>query len=567
MRPALKPGEELSCKESYMSRTKYTNSRLWLVITSFLVLSLLLAACNGGQTTTGGDTTTTGGAEVERPTAFPTEPGGGIEGDRPGAEQVLEGTPTAGAGGTGGATTGATAGATAAADDNGDAAAAPPPQATGVPAIECQEGQRELVWMVRNSPVENAWETKVVRPAFQQAQPEICLNILSIEQDDIAVKRAAMIASGQPLHVWSPNWGGNGFASDRAQGLLEDLTPLIEQDNFDLSVFVPDVLKIYQVEGKTYGLPFLTTGSYVYYNQELLKEAGLEAPPTDWNDKSWTWDKMIDMAKKLTKNTDNVSQAQFGLQTAVLNLEGPPMMWGQFIWPEGAYETGYAEEGVTVTDEKSVAAYQAFHDAIYKDKVAPDPATTQALDQLGGAFASGKVAMAMSGGWGHWVWKGLMDDPQGFCWGVAPMPFGSPDADTRTVIYTDPWAITAGLDEQERADAWTFVKFLVSEEQAQAYTQTTGTPPTQTKLLESYYQQFEKCMEPDKMKEVFEGAFEHGRESSNHLIVNWDELNQIWGNAFSTYWTEENANTQEMLTTVEQQTNEALQRIAAEKEE
>jgi multiple sugar transport system substrate-binding protein len=511
-------------------------ARLWFVLASIFILTFV-SACGGG----GGDTTGQGGDT----------------GDATGGEPTTVGEAPDGVG----------AGPTATIPKINAPTAVTNARPTGVAQIQCQEGQRELVWLVRNDPVANPWEQDVVRPAFQQANPEICLNIQSVEQTDIAVRRATMIASGQPLHVWSPNWGGNGYASDRAQGLLENMTPLIEQDNFDTSVFIPEVLEIYKVEGGTFGLPFLTTGSYVYYNQKLLEDAGLEPPPTDWNDKSWTWDKLMQYAKKLTKNTENVNRAQYGLQTAVLNLEGPPMMWGQFIWPENAYETGYAQEGIDVTNEASTKAFQAFHDSIYEDKVAPDPATTAALDQLGGAFASGKVAMAMSGGWGHWSWKGLIDDPNGFCWGAAPMPWGSPNADKRTVIYTDPWSITSNLGEQERADAWTFVKFLVSEEQARKFTEVTGTPPTQTKLLEEYYQQFKKCMEPEKMKEVFEGAFEHGYESSNHLIVNWDELDQIWQNSFSTYFANRNANTEQMLQTVETQTNEALTRIYEEREQ
>ena len=36
--------------------------------------------------------------------------------------------------------------------------------------------------------------------------------------------------------------------------------------------------------------------------------------------------------------------------------------------------------------------------------------------------------MNLSGGWGHWSFKSLINDPNGFCWGAAPMPWGSPDA-------------------------------------------------------------------------------------------------------------------------------------------
>lgn len=517
-----------------MSRRTLRGSRVWLTLMSIFVLAFV-AACGGGDTAGGG--TEGSGAGDGGVSGEPTSAGNSA------AAPGTSGTPT----------------------PKIDITPLVKQQPTGVPEVECQEGQRELVWMVRNDPVANPWEANVVRPAFQKANPEICLKILSVNQDDIAVKRTAMISSGQALHVWSPNWGGNGFASDRAQGLLEDLTPLIEQDKLDLSVFIPEVLEIYQVEGKTFGLPFLTTGSYVYYNQELLKKAGVKAPPTDWEDKTWTWERMVADAKKLTTDVGNRNKAVYGLQTAVLNLEGPPALFGQFIWPENAYETGYADS-VKVTDPQSVKAYQEFHDTIYKDKVAPDPATAAALDAVGGAFASGKVAMAMSGGWGHWSWKGLIDDPNGFCWGVAPMPWGTPDAKMRTVIYTDPWAITAGLEGQEKEDAWTLVKFLVSEEQARQFSDVTGTPPTQTKLLADYYKQFSKCMEPAKMKEVFEGAFTHGRESSNHLIVSWDELNQIWGNNLSSFFANKNGKAADMLKKTEQQTNEALQQIKTDAE-
>ena len=41
-------------------------------------------------------------------------------------------------------------------------------------------------------------------------------------------------------------------------------------------------------------------------------------------------------------------------------------------------------------------------------------------------------------------------------------------------------------------------------------------------------------MAPDKVKEVFTGAFTHGRESSNHLLVKYDELSSTWDNVART---------------------------------
>jgi multiple sugar transport system substrate-binding protein len=425
------------------------------------------------------------------------------------------------------------------------------------------EGQREIVWMVRTGPEENNWEQTVVVPAFEEAHPDIKINLLIIDQPDIAVKREAMIAAGEPLHVWSTNWGGDGFASDRARGLLTDLTPLIERDNVDLSLFIPEVLEIYKSDGKIWGLPFLTTGSYVFYNMKLLDEAGIPYPTTDWEDKSWTWDAMLELGKQLTKNYEDPTTAQYGWVQGRQNIEGPAMIFGKFPWPEDAYETGFAES-INLTDPAIIDAYQKHHDLIHVHKVSPDDASIQALATLGGTFESGRVALMQNGGWGWWVYADIDPDVEGgFCWGVAPNPWGSPDAETRAVIYTDPWVITRGLEGQELEDAWTFVKFLIAEENARSYMQTTNTPPTQKKLQEEWFGQF-KCMEPDQVKQVYQGAFAHGLESSNHLLVRWDELNQTWGNTLTPFFNDPAGKAADVLPTIEQDLNSALELIAEE---
>lgn len=172
--------------------------------------------------------------------------------------------------------------------------------------------------------------------------------------------------------------------------------------------------------------------------------------------------------------------------------------------------------------------------------------------------------MEQNGGWGWWVYSSVTPDVEGgFCWGVAPVPWGSEDADVRSVIYTDPWVITRGLEGQDLEDAWTFTKFLIREDNARTYMQTTNTPPTQAKLQEEWFEQF-SCMDPADVKEVYQGSFAHGLESSNHLLVRWDELNQIWGNQLTPYFTTADADTAATLQTIQDELNSALQRIAEE---
>jgi multiple sugar transport system substrate-binding protein len=411
---------------------------------------------------------------------------------------------------------------------------------------------------------ENRWERDVVLPGYAKANPNVFVKVLNIVQDDIAVKREAIIAAKEPLHVWSTNWGGDGFASDRTRGLIQDLTPLIQRDKFDTSDFIPEIWSIYAGEGKQWGIPFLTTGTYLYYNMKLFDEAGVPYPPTSWEDKTWTWDKFVETAKALTKNYDDPATGVYGAGYASLwpPFDAKPLIFGKDPWTKEALATGYSQD-IKITDEATVTAFQKFH-LTFTDKVAPDPAVGQALNQLGGEFPSGRVAMEFSGGWGHWSFKPLIDDPNGFCWGAAPLPWGSPDANIRATIFTDPWVITAGLSQEETDLAWDFIKYLAAPDSSKAYTEATGTPPVRTSLLDGYYKQYEKCMAPDKVKEVFTGAFTHGRESSNHLLVKYDELSSIWTNGLSTFDTDPEGKAADVLPQVEADVNDALKRVREE---
>jgi multiple sugar transport system substrate-binding protein len=93
--------------------------------------------------------------------------------------------------------------------------------------------------------------------------------------------------------------------------------------------------------------------------------------------------------------------------------------------------------------------------------------------------------------------------------------------------------------------------------------QATNTPPTQAKLQEEWFGQF-KCMDPEKVKQVYQGAFKYGLESSNHLIVRWDEIDQIAGNSLSAYFLDPEGQASDVLPALEQELTDALQRIAKE---
>ncbi len=422
--------------------------------------------------------------------------------------------------------------------------------------------QREIVWLVRANPAENRWAQEQLLPAWAREHPEVRIRLLIVAERDLAATRAALRDAGQSPHVWSAHWGG-GFAEDRARGRLVDLGPLIARDGFDVSVFTPEAFAAYRADGHVWGLPFTTTGSYVFYNMKLFDAAGLPYPPADWDDRSWTWDAMLSLARALTRNYTDPATVQYGWLANRQNLEGPALLFGRLPWPADAYATGFARE-VTLSDPATITAYQRHHDLIHVDRVQPDASASAALTQMGGALQSGRVAMVQDGGWGWRLYIPLEPTGMGgFCWGVAPAPWGSPDVRRRVVLYTDLWVIGREATGQALDDAWEFVKFLAREDNARSFLRATRLPPAQDRLLGEWVQQF-TCMRPEQALTVYRGAFSYGVESSNHLLVGWDELNRLWEKRLTAFFDDPQARAADVLPPLEQELTDALRRIAEE---
>jgi len=432
------------------------------------------------------------------------------------------------------------------------------------------EEKIELVWMCRTSPQENPWEEDMVKPAFEETHPNVKIKVMILDQPDIGVKREAMIAAGQPLHVWSSNWGGDGYASDRCRGLLENLTPFIESSGFDNSDFIPFTWNIWKSKEKVYGISFGTCATHVYVNKNLLEEAGVDLPPTDWNDTSWTWDEMLRLGKKLTHDYDDIQKAVYGVSFPQLNLEGLPLIWGHMVWDDKAYDTGFVTK-LECADDISIKAYQARHDLMYKHRVMPDQSIDEALSELGGTFQSSKTALFGMGGWGHWVYKGIWKEEeageQAFKWRACALPYGDPTyKGPRAILYTEVLNITAGLPQDELEASWEFLQSIVSKEGQWGLSKATGHPPSLKSILEDYFDTYEGCMTHQEAEEGFLGAYDYGVESSNHLLVRWEELNEIWTNLLGSLWNQPDAKAAEVMPKVQEAVQEAADRISEEVE-
>lgn len=133
------------------------------------------------------------------------------------------------------------------------------------------------------------------------------------------------------------------------------------------------------MNGKQYGFPLIASARALFVNDDVLAEAGVEAPPT-------TWDELHDAAKTITDSTDAYG---YGLP---LGSEEAQAEAGIFFFGAGG---GYGDaEEITVDTPENLEAAE-FMKKLYDDGLTqPDAGATQRTPMLD-QFIQGKFGMAM----------------------------------------------------------------------------------------------------------------------------------------------------------------------------
>ncbi|WP_458115570.1 extracellular solute-binding protein [Arthrobacter sp. D2-10] len=121
------------------------------------------------------------------------------------------------------------------------------------------------------------------------------------------------------------NWGGGSIANFVDAGLVLPLDEYIEQDPQLKEAFLPSVFETATVDGKAYGVPMRGTQPVMLFNNsEVLKEAGIDAPPA-------TWDELLDAVEKLKA----IGVTPIALGGAD---QWPTQMWFQYVFDRVAGE-------------------------------------------------------------------------------------------------------------------------------------------------------------------------------------------------------------------------------------
>ena len=212
-----------------------------------------------------------------------------------------------------------------------------------------------ITWGYWGDPSEVA-QNKEVAAAFQQKNPDITVEHMTAPWGDYFTKLQTQFAGNTAPDVMFITY----LSTYAPMGVLAEITPLCQQNGFDLSKYPKGAIDSFTYGGKLYGVPRDNDTKVLFYNKKLFDDAQIPYPQ-----QGWTTEQLADTAKKLTKNTADGNK-QYGLLF-------DPSNW--FLWVfmnQGKYfDNDENPAKVMLDDQNTVDAIQFMGDLINRYKVTP----------------------------------------------------------------------------------------------------------------------------------------------------------------------------------------------------
>jgi multiple sugar transport system substrate-binding protein len=226
-------------------------------------------------------------------------------------------------------------------------------------------------------------------------------------------------------------------ASYAAMGIFADITDKVAAWP-GLDQYFEGPLNSCKLNGKLYGIPFGSNCLSLYYNEDMLKAAGV-APPK-------TWDELKDVALKTTKG--NVRG--FGI-SSLQNEEGT---FGFLCWLWGTGNTSFQ-----IGNANGIKALSLVRD-LAKSGAMPKEVINWTQGDTMNQFISGNLAMMVNGPWQVPTMRQQAPDLK---WNVVQLPVGA-------IPASDLGGENFGVIKGDKVDeALAFIKYATEAERIKTY--------------------------------------------------------------------------------------------------
>jgi multiple sugar transport system substrate-binding protein len=324
-------------------------------------------------------------------------------------------------------------------------------------------------WSLSTTP-----EFKTLADGFHASNPDVTIQVKEYDATNYDTQMIADLAAGKGPDLYVQKNLKNFFTYQDGKQLL---------DVSDVAKSLPDTVKglsNYQIDGKTYAIPYRGDSWVLYYNQALFDKAGVDYP-----DGSWTWDDYVSTSEKLTTKlkaakSKALGDYQHNWQSttqgfALAQTPGADMQSGDFSYLKPYYE-------------RSLALQKAGAQVKIGD-VTTNSLTYQAQ------FGKQQAAMMTMGTWymATLLAQQASGEADQFKWGIAPAPqFDATTAGSSKtpVTFGDPTAlgINPKLDKSKVTAAKAFLGYIAGKQGAESLAKIGITPADSEAVADTFFE-------------------------------------------------------------------------------
>jgi arabinogalactan oligomer / maltooligosaccharide transport system substrate-binding protein len=318
-----------------------------------------------------------------------------------------------------------------------------------------------LTWWDTSDPTNEGPAFKELIKRFEAEYPDVTVKHQAVpfDQAQNKFKTAAEAGKGAPDILraevaWVPEFASLGYLY-----ALDGTAALEDSDDYFETPLSSNVF-----DGKTYGVPQVTDSLALLYNKQLFEKAGIDSPPT-------TWDEVDAAAKQL--------KAKAGVDGIFLNPAGYFML--PFMYGEGGDLVDTEAQEIVVNSDANAKGVSTAAELV-KSGAAPKPPAADAYTAMMTAFNEGKVGMIINGPWE----VNNIRNAEGFGGvenlGIAPVPSGSETAGAPVGGHN--YVVYSGMDEAKADAAIAFIDFMNSAESQAYLAEELGLLPTRKSTYE-----------------------------------------------------------------------------------
>jgi multiple sugar transport system substrate-binding protein len=139
---------------------------------------------------------------------------------------------------------------------------------------------------------------------FNHSQDDILLDAQYIQPEEYEAKLTTLLIAGTEIDVYMMRRQYDSF-NYYENGYIFPLDDMIKKYGEKLES-VENYRDRIMVDGKIIGIPFRGAGWYTYFNKKIFEKAGVKTPEKYVEEGNWTWDKFIEVSRKISSGNGKI---------------------------------------------------------------------------------------------------------------------------------------------------------------------------------------------------------------------------------------------------------------------